>query len=106
MLALADLLHFIPDDNDSPEKVAARYAQAWALTHYLIMRDSKEKTHRMTDLLALLAKGVDQKEAAKQTIGDSRPLETELRAYVQKSEFRVASVAPQRSMRTVSRSAA
>ena len=35
LLALADLLHFIPDDNDSAEKVAARYAQAWALTHYL-----------------------------------------------------------------------
>ena len=75
-------------------KASIFYAESWALTHYLIMRDSKEKTHRMTDLLALLAKGVDQKEAAKQTIGDSRPLETELRAYVQKSEFRVASVAP------------
>lgn len=75
-------------------KASIFYAESWALTHYLIIRDSKEKTHRMTDLLALLAKGVDQKEAAKQTIGDSRVLETALRSYVQKSEFRVASVAP------------
>lgn len=75
-------------------KASIFYAESWALTHYLIIRDSKEKTHRMTDLLALLAKGVDQQEAAKQTIGDSPVLETALRAYVQKSEFRVASVAP------------
>jgi len=35
LLPLADLLRFVPNDNDPAEKVAARYAQAWTLTHYL-----------------------------------------------------------------------
>ena len=35
LIPLAELLHFVPKDNDSAEVVSARYAQAWALTHYL-----------------------------------------------------------------------
>ena len=35
LIALADLLHYAPKENDSADQVAARYAQAWAVMHYL-----------------------------------------------------------------------
>ena len=35
LMPLTDLLHFTPKDNDSAEQVAAWYAQAWAVMHYL-----------------------------------------------------------------------
>jgi hypothetical protein len=35
LVPLADLLHYAPKANESIEQVAARYSQAWALTHYL-----------------------------------------------------------------------
>jgi uncharacterized protein DUF1570 len=35
LISLPDLLKEAPRDNDSAEQVSGRYAQAWALTHYL-----------------------------------------------------------------------
>jgi hypothetical protein len=35
LIPLADLMRERPKDNDSAEQVSGRYAQAWALTHYL-----------------------------------------------------------------------
>jgi len=35
LIPLVDLLHHVPKDNDSAEEVAGRYAQAWAVMHYL-----------------------------------------------------------------------
>ncbi len=64
-------------------KTSIFYAESWALTHYLISRDWKEQTHHLTDFLTLLAKGVDQKEAAQKTIGDPAMLDEALRKYVQ-----------------------
>jgi tetratricopeptide (TPR) repeat protein len=75
-------------------KASIFYAESWALTHYLKVRDSNDKSHHLRDFLDLLAKGIDQKDAAKQTIGDPQSLEPELRAYIKNSEFRVGSVAP------------
>jgi len=75
-------------------KTSIFYSESWALTHYLKVRDSNDKSHHLRDFLDLLAKGIDQKDAAKQTIGDPQSLEPELRAYIKNSEFRVRSVAP------------
>jgi len=79
-------------DHSSPyynekSKTSIFYAESWALTHYLTMRDVQETSRRFKEFLDLLAKGVDQKEAAPQTIGDAKSLEPELRKYVRKSEF-------------------
>ena len=79
-------------DQSSPyyneqNKASIFYAESWALTHYLMMRDAQEKTRRLSDFLGLLAKGVDQKEAAARTIGDPKSLEPELRKYVRKLKF-------------------
>jgi tetratricopeptide (TPR) repeat protein len=73
-------------------KTSIFYAESWALTHYLTIRDAKDKTHRLNEFLALLAKGVDQKEAAAKTIGDYHSLESELRKYVRRSELDAAPV--------------
>ena len=73
-------------------KASIFYAESWALTHYLTIRDAKEKTHRLNEFLDLIAKGVDQKEAATKTIGNSQFLESELHKYVRKSEFEAAPV--------------
>ena len=64
-------------------KIRIFYAESWALTHYLIARDGNEKTHRVRDFIALLGRGVDQREAAGRTIGSPESLEPVLRKYVQ-----------------------
>lgn len=74
-------------------KASIFYAESWALMHYLRIRDSNDKSHRLKDFLDLLAKGVDQEQAATQTIGDPKSLEAELRAYIKNSEFHVGSAA-------------
>lgn len=63
-------------------KTSIFYAESWALTHYLMARDWKENTHRMSDFVQLLDKGVDPKEAASQTIGDAKLLDDPLRKYI------------------------
>jgi tetratricopeptide (TPR) repeat protein len=85
-------------DHSSPyynekNKASIFYAESWALTHYLMMRDAQEKTRRLSDFLGLLAKGVDQREAATGTIGDPKSLEPELRKYVRKSKFGAVPIA-------------
>ena len=57
-------------------KTSIFYAECWALMHYLMTRDRKEKTHRVTDFVELLRKRVDQREAAGRTIGGPGSLET------------------------------
>jgi len=54
LIPLADLLHFVPADNDAVEKVAARYAQAWGLTHYLWNKQPRQ--------LATYLKNMEEKE--------------------------------------------
>jgi hypothetical protein len=58
------------------------YAQSWLLTHYLITRDWREGTHRVTDFLALLGQSVEPEEAARRTIGDPLRLQKELKRYL------------------------
>jgi tetratricopeptide (TPR) repeat protein len=75
-------------------KTSIFYAESWALTHYLMVRDGRDKTHRVQDFIEMLWKGIDAKEAATKTIGDPKVLEDALRSYVQNSAFRVAAVDP------------
>jgi tetratricopeptide (TPR) repeat protein len=85
-------------DSSSPyynekSKTSIFYAESWALTHYLTIRDMKEKTHRLNEFLALLAKSDDQKAAAAKTIGDYQSLESVLHKYVRRSELDAVPVA-------------
>jgi hypothetical protein len=54
LIRLSELLEFVPRDSDSVEVVAARYAQAWALTHYL--------WNKQTGRLASYLKKMEEKD--------------------------------------------
>jgi TonB family protein len=68
-------------------KTSIFYAESWALTHYLIVRDWREKTHRLNDFTALLHQHVPQAEAARRTVGDPASLEQALKGYIHNATF-------------------
>jgi hypothetical protein len=63
------------------------YAESWALTHYLEVRDFQQKTHRLTDYAELLAEKVEPVSAATRVFGDLKQLPSELDRYVQQRNF-------------------
>jgi Tfp pilus assembly protein PilF len=71
-------------------KTSIFYAESWALTHYLITRDWREKTHRVEDFAALLSENVGQAEAAQRTIGAPEALEGPLSKYIRNLGFTAA----------------
>ncbi len=65
------------------------YAESWALTHYLEMKEFAEKTHHVPDYLDLVSKQVDPVTAASRAFGDLNQLQKELEKYIeQTSGFR------------------
>src|SRR4029077_7026280 len=74
------------------DKTSIFYAESWALIHYLVTRDWREKTYHVNDFGALLQKNVPQMEAAQRTIGDPGTIEKQLSEYVRKFSFMVARV--------------
>jgi TonB family protein len=71
-------------------KASIFYAESWALTHYLMARDWREKTHRVNDFVDLLGKNVPQAEAAGRTIGGPEALGGALSQYVHNYTFSAA----------------
>jgi len=68
-------------------KTSIFYAESWALTHYLITRDWREKTHRVSDFIVLTGQNVPQAEAARRTIGDPEALDGALSQYIRNVAF-------------------
>jgi len=68
-------------------KVSIFYAESWALTHYLMLRDWQEKAHRVSDFTSLIRQNIPQMEAAKRTIGDPEILEKALGEYIRRFSF-------------------
>jgi tetratricopeptide (TPR) repeat protein len=71
-------------------KISIFYAESWALTHYLKVRDWREHTNRVNDFIALLRQNVPQTDAARRTIGDPGALERALNEYIHKFTFTAA----------------
>jgi tetratricopeptide (TPR) repeat protein len=63
------------------------YAESWAITHYLEIKDIQEKTHHLTDYAALVSNKKDPVEAARQAFGDLEVLQKNLDQYVSRAEF-------------------
>jgi len=63
------------------------YAESWALTHYLHVKDYKEKTNRLQEYADLLAKHTEPLTAATTAFGDLKKLQEELGIYVHQSQF-------------------
>ncbi len=63
------------------------YAESWALTHYLMIRDLQAKTTKLSDYMALLGQKVDPVVAATRAFGDLKALQKVLDNYVGQSRF-------------------
>jgi len=79
-------------DHSSPyyheeQKGSVFYAESWALTHYLMVTDRQNNTHRLTDYAQLLVKGENSVTAAQHAFGDLNQLQKALQDYVQQANF-------------------
>jgi tetratricopeptide (TPR) repeat protein len=63
------------------------YAESWALTHYLKIKDEREKTTHLTKYVELVSNKVDAVTAATQAFGDLKALEKTLSQYISQSKF-------------------
>lgn len=63
------------------------YAESWALTHYIYIKDRQEKVQRFTDYAELLAQKVDPVTAATRAFGDLKQLQSNLEAYIRQGSY-------------------
>lgn len=90
MLTLSELFAV---DYNSPyyhedDKASIFYAESWALTHYLMMRDRMQHTQMLASFVALLQQHVAPAIAAQQAFGDLAALQKELGRYIESQSFR------------------
>jgi tetratricopeptide (TPR) repeat protein len=79
-------------DHNSPyyheeNKGSIFYAESWALTHYLRIKDAKDNTHRLTDYAELVSQKVDPVTAGTRAFGDLKLLQVMLEKYVAQATF-------------------
>lgn len=74
------------------------YAESWALTHYLRIKDYRENTHHMADYEELLMKKTDPVTAAARAFGDLNQLQSNLLAYIRQGSFHYLKVAASSSV--------
>ena len=63
------------------------YAESWALTHYIQIKDHQEKATRLSHYAELLAQKVDPVTAATRAFGDLKQLQSALEAYIRQAAF-------------------
>ena len=89
LLPLATL--FSVDENSpyyhEKNKGSIFYAESWALTHYLQLKDLQDKTSRLSQYLELLTQEVDPVNAATGAFGSLKRLQSALQTYVQQGSF-------------------
>jgi Tfp pilus assembly protein PilF len=79
-------------DTNSPyyheeNKGSIFYAESWALTHYLFVKDNKEKTSHLADYMDLMAKKEDTVAAAARSFGDLKQLQSTLEGYIRQGSY-------------------
>ena len=79
-------------DTNSPyyheeNKGSIFYAESWALTHYLTIKDDHENTHRLNDYMKLVSEKVDPVTAGTRAFGDLKLLQSELEKYIQIGKY-------------------
>ncbi len=63
------------------------YAECWALTHYLTLRDYAEKTSKVQQYKRQVNDGVDPVTAATRVFGDLQKLQSSLELYIDQPSF-------------------
>lgn len=89
---LIPLTTLLTVDHNSPyyhdeQKGSIFYAESWALTHYLEVADSRNKTSKIADYSRRLVAHQDSVTAAQAAFGDLKQLERALDTYVAGAEF-------------------
>ena len=79
-------------DNTSPyyheeNKGSIFYAESWALTHYLMVKDFQDRTNRIPDYAKLVNGHVDPVTAATTAFGDLKKLQSNLESYISRGEI-------------------
>lgn len=69
------------------QKGSVFYAESWALTHYLMIRDSEKKTGAITEYMTRMSHHEDPVVAAQEAFGDLKQLQQALQAYIQNSRY-------------------
>ena len=67
-------------------KLQLFYSESWGLFHFLMIPSSMERGRRVQQFLTLLDKGVEQKAAFREAIGDFKEIEEQLKRYLDKGE--------------------
>ncbi|HSB74340.1 MAG TPA: tetratricopeptide repeat protein, partial [Terriglobales bacterium] len=89
-------------DENSPyyheeSKGSIFYAESWALTHYLLVKDYQNKTRKLGEYLGLVANQGDAVTAAMRAFGDLKQLQSALESYIEHGglgSFRLARALP------------
>lgn len=79
-------------DRNSPyyheeNKGSMFYAESWALTHYLLIKDFQNKSKMLSTYAALVSSHVDSVTAATRAFGDLKELQHNLQNYVAQGSF-------------------
>ena len=70
------------------QKGSIFYAEAWALTHMLMITDRENKTNRLQTYLNLMAQHQDSVVAAEKAFGDLKRLQAGLENYIHASQYK------------------
>jgi tetratricopeptide (TPR) repeat protein len=70
------------------QKGSIFYAEAWALTHFLMITDRENKTDRLTTYLNLMSHHEDSVAAAEKAFGDLKRLQAGLENYIHASQYK------------------
>ena len=80
-------------DRQPKEDVIGYYAQAWALTHYLIQGNKGARSEELRRFSRLLLKGKPAKEAFEEAFKTNyAAMESEVKNYVERKTFEVSSI--------------
>lgn len=71
------------------QRVQVFYSEAWGLVHFLMVAPEMERGKRLQRFLVLLEKGVDQKQAFREAIGEIDDIEKQLTLYMRRTAFGV-----------------
>lgn len=79
-------------DENSPDYIDKKtgsvfYAESWAITHYLTLKDYEERTSRLELYTKLVREKVDPVTAGSRAFGDLKKMEKLLRSYVEQQSF-------------------
>jgi tetratricopeptide (TPR) repeat protein len=85
-LPLQTLLSVRPNLGDASE-ASMFYAEAWCLTHFLMVGQGTSGIDRMNSYLASLQKGADAQKAFEEAFGDPKQIENQLLGYVSHFAF-------------------